>query len=189
MKSYILPAVRVLFVFTLLTGIIYPVTMTLLSLVIFPHQANGSMIENDGKIIGSELIGQSFESEKYFHSRPSAIHYNPIPSGGTNWGPTDKRMADSVKARRERYIERNNLPAGTKVPNEILFASSSGVDPHIPPEAALMQVHRISRARGLDTGSIKILVERFIEPEQFGLFGDPRVNVVILNLALDEELH
>jgi potassium-transporting ATPase KdpC subunit len=185
MKTYILPALRILFVFTLLTGIIYPVAMTLLSLAVFPYQAKGSMIEKNGTIIGSELIGQGFESEKYFHSRPSAIGYNPQPSSGTNWGPTDKRMADSVKARRECFVAQNNLPAGTEVPKEMLFASSSGVDPHISPEAAMFQTERIAKVRGLKNDVVKKLVEDFTEGPQLGIFGDPRVNVLKLNLALD----
>ena len=188
MRTYILPAVCILFVFTIFTGVIYPVAMTFLSLVLFPHQANGSMIEKEGTIIGSELIGQGFTSDKYFHSRPSGIGYNPQPSSGTNWGPTDKRMADSVKARRERFITQNNLPAGTEVPKEMLFASSSGVDPHISPEAALLQVKRIAKARGIEPAKVKILIGNVTEGLQFGMFGNPRVNVLKLNLALDEEL-
>jgi len=186
MKTYILPAVRILFVLTIFTGIIYPVAMTLFSLVVFPHQANGSMIEKDGTIIGSELIGQGFTSDKYFNSRPSGIGYNPQPSSGTNWGPTDKRMADSAKARKERFITQNNLPAGTEVPKEMLFVSSSGVDPHISPEATMLQVERIAKVRGLKSETVKKLVRNFTEGAQLGLFGNPRVNVLKLNLALDE---
>ncbi|MFA6542193.1 MAG: potassium-transporting ATPase subunit KdpC [Bacteroidota bacterium] len=189
MKTYIIPALRILAVFTLFTGIIYPVAMTLLSLAVFPYQANGSMIEKNGTIIGSELIGQGFVSDKYFHSRPSAIGYNPIPSSGTNWGPTDKRMADSAAARREQFVTQNNLPAGTAVPKEMLFASGSGVDPDISPAAAMMQAERIAKVRGFDphkTSELKVLVQRHTENAQFGLFGDPRVNVLKLNLAVDE---
>ncbi|MDD8018184.1 MAG: potassium-transporting ATPase subunit KdpC [Bacteroidota bacterium] len=189
MKTYILPALRLLLVMTVFTGIIYPIAMTLLSLVVFPYQAKGSMIEKNGVIIGSELIGQKFESDKYFHSRPSAIDYNPMPSSGSNWGPTDRRMADSVKARSARFIKQNNLPPGTVVPKDMLFASASGVDPHISPEAAIMQVERIGYVRGFNAekiSSLKKLVEAFTEGPQMKLFGDPRVNVLKLNLAADE---
>lgn len=175
--------------FTIVTGVMYPFAMTILSWVLFPYQANGSMIEKDGTMIGSELIGQEFVSEKYFCSRPSAIRYNPQPSSGTNWGPTDQRMADSARTRGEKFKIHNNLPAGTVIPGEMLFASSSGVDPHISPEAAALQINRVAHIRGFNTDqakALKELVQQLTEPPQFGLFGDPRVNVLKLNLALDE---
>lgn len=186
MKTTIHQAFRMFLVLTVFTGIIYPVAMTLLSLAVFPYQANGSMIEKNGTIIGSELIGQGFVSDKYFNSRPSGIGYNPQPSSGTNWGPTDKRMADSVKARAEQFKKHNNLPTGTVVPIEMLFASSSGVDPHISPEAALLQLERIAKARGMESAKVQKLVGHFTEGLQFQIFGKPRVNVLKLNLALDE---
>jgi K+-transporting ATPase ATPase C chain len=189
MKIYILPALRMLLVMTVFTGIIYPVAMTLLSLAVFPYQAKGGMIEKNGAIIGSELIGQKFISNKYFHSRPSAIDYNPMPSSGTNWGPTDKRMADSVKARTAQFKLQNNLSATMIIPKDMLFASASGVDPHISPEAAQLQIERIAKVRGFNTeqtSSLKKLVEDFTQGPQLKLFGDPRVNVLKLNLALDE---
>jgi potassium-transporting ATPase KdpC subunit len=190
MKTFILPAIRMMLIMTVFTGIIYPVFMTLLSHAVFPYKANGSMIEKNGTIIGSELIGQRFIEEKYFTSRPSGIDYNPMPSCGTNWGPTDKRMADSVRAQRQRFIEHNFLPVGTTVPQEMLFASASGVDPHISPEAAMMQVNRIARVRKLnldETHFLKKLVEDFTKGPQFGILGNPRVNVLKLNLTLDRE--
>jgi potassium-transporting ATPase KdpC subunit len=189
MKKNILPAVRLLIVMTILTGVLYPVAMTVFAKAVFPFQSNGSMIERNGNRIGSELIGQEFTSSKYFHSRPSAIQYNPMPSGGTNWSVTDKRMADSVKARREKFIDQNNLSAETVVPKEMFFASASGVDPDISPQAALLQIERVAKVRGFDarkTSALKELVQRSIEKPEFGLFGDPRVNVLRLNLALDE---
>jgi potassium-transporting ATPase KdpC subunit len=191
MKAYILPALRLLFVMTVFTGIAYPITMTLLSFAMFPHQARGSLIEKNGTIIGSELIGQEFVSDKYFYPRPSGIGYNPMPSCGTNWGPTDKRMADSAKARAARFTERNSLLRGTVVPKEMLFASGSGVDPHISPTAAKMQVNRIAQARRLNADeilSLNKLVEYFTEGPQFGILGESRVNVLKLNLALDRDL-
>ncbi len=189
MKKYILPSLRMLFVMTVFTGIIYPVAMTLLSLAVFPYQAKGSMIEKNGAIIGSDLIGQKFISDKYFHSRPSGIDYNPMPSSGTNWGPTDKRMADSVKARTAQFKLQNNLSAATIVPKDMLFASASGVDPHISPEAAQLQIERIAKVRGFSaeqTSLLKKLVEDFTQGPQLKLFGDPSVNVLKLNLAVDE---
>jgi potassium-transporting ATPase KdpC subunit len=189
MKTTILQALRMVLVMTVFTGIIYPVAMTLLSLAMFPYQAKGSMIEKNGVIIGSELIGQKFISDKYFHSRPSAIDYNPAPSCGTNWGPTDKRMQDSAKARTAQFKLQNNLATTTIVPKDMLFASASGVDPHISPEAAQMQVEHIAKVRGFNQAqitSLKKLVEDFTQAPQLQLFGDPRVNVLKLNLALDE---
>ena len=189
MKTTILQALRMLFVMTVFTGIIYPVAMTFLSLAVFPYQAKGSMIEKNGTIIGSELIGQGFVSDKYFTSRPSGIGYNPAPSCGTNWGPTDKRMRDSANARTAQFKLQNNLSATTIVPKDMLFASASGVDPHISPEAAQMQIERIAKVRGFNPAqlsSLKKLVEDFTQGPQLQLFGDPRVNVLKLNLAVDE---
>jgi len=189
MKTTILQALRMLFVMTVFTGIIYPVAMTLLSLAVFPYQAKGSMIEKNGAIVGSELIGQGFVSDKYFNSRPSGIGYNPMPSCGTNWGPTDKRMQDSAKARTAQFKLQNNLSAAMIVPKDMLFASASGVDPHISPEAAQLQIERIAKVRGFNTeqtSSLKKLVEDFTQGPQLKLFGDPRVNVLKLNLAVDE---
>lgn len=188
MKNTILPAIRLLLVLTVLTGILYPLSMTRLCGIIFPYQANGSMIRKEGTVIGSELIGQRFISDKYFHARPSAIDYQPIPSSGTNWGPTDKRMQDSVRVRAERFVMQNQLPAETTVPKEMLFASGSGVDPHISPEAARLQIKRIASIRGFtedQTAALHTLVNVHIERAQFQLFGESRVNVLKLNLALD----
>ncbi|MCK9408571.1 MAG: potassium-transporting ATPase subunit KdpC [Bacteroidetes bacterium] len=189
MKTTILQALRMLLVMTVFTGIIYPVAMTFLSLAVFPYQAKGSMIEKNGTIIGSELIGQRFVSDKYFNSRPSGIGYNPAPSSGTNWGPTDKRMQDSANARTAQFKLQNNLSAATVVPKDMLFASASGVDPHISPEAAQLQIERIAKVRGfnpMQLSSLKKLVEDFTEGPQMKLFGNPRVNVLKLNLAVDE---
>lgn len=188
MKSTILPAFRLLLVLTLLTGVIYPLGMTFLAGLLFPYQANGSMILKDGNIVGSELIGQSFSSDRYFSSRPSAIGYDPIPSSGTNWGPTDKRMKDSAQARAAKFIAQNHLSAETVVPKEMLFASASGVDPHISPEAARLQIRRIASVHGFNrerTAALQTLVDDLTEGAQLQLFGEPRVNVLKLNLMLD----
>lgn len=188
MRTVVIPSLRILMFFTILTGILYPVGMTFIALGLFPYQANGSMVEQNGRVIGSELIGQGFTDDRYFHPRPSAIACDPVPSSGTNWGPTDARMADSVAARRAAFLRNNRVPDGVSVPNEMLFASASGVDPHISPEAALLQVDRIAAARGFDslaTAGLKRLVQRTIEPAQFALFGERRINILKLNLALD----
>ena len=190
MKRSLIVSLRMLSVLTLLTGVLYPAVMTLFAQFLFPRQANGSLIIKNGNVVGSELLSQDFSSEKYFHARPSAIGWNPAPSGGTNWGPTDKRMADSAAARTKRFRDENGLAADVPVPPEMIFASASGVDPHIGPDAALLQVNRVARARGLDsiaTEKLRTLVVSRIEGPQFGLFGMPRVNVLLLNRALDAE--
>jgi potassium-transporting ATPase KdpC subunit len=192
MKNYFLPALRILVVFTILTGVLYPVAMTLLAQWIFPHKANGSMVIQNGTISGSELIGQKFTSDTYFHSRPSAIDYNPLPSGGSNFGPTSKALQDSVHANKQQFIGQNKLAAGVDIPKEMLFASGSGLDPHISPEAAFLQVARVASARHLDsskTEQVKLLVQQYTETPQWNIFGQFRVNVLKLNLALDHEFH
>jgi K+-transporting ATPase ATPase C chain len=192
MKNYFLPALRILVVLTILTGVLYPVAMTFLGQWMFPHQANGSLVTQNGTIAGSELISQKFTSDKYFHSRPSAIDYNPLPSGGSNFGPTSKALQDSVHANKQQFISQNKLVAGVEVPKEMLFASGSGLDPHISPEAALLQVARVAYARHLDaskTEQLKWLVQQCTEAPQWNIFGQVRVNVLKLNLALDHEFH
>jgi K+-transporting ATPase ATPase C chain len=189
MKNSILSSLRALFVLTIMTGVLYPLLLTFVAWVFFPHRANGSLIVSNGRIVGSVLIGQRFESPRYFQPRPSAIRYNPVPSGASNLGPTSRALCDSVQARRTTLVTMNGLPPNAKVPTDMLFASGSGVDPHISPESALMQVQRVARARGLDSVqavSLEALIKRVTEPRQFGLLGEPRVNVLELNLALDK---
>jgi K+-transporting ATPase ATPase C chain len=190
MKTYVFPSLRLLSVLTILTGVLYPIAMTLIAQILFRHQTQGSMIENKGTIIGSELIGQQFLSNKYFWPRPSVIDYNPLPSSGSNFGPTSRAMVDSMNARKVRFIKQNHLPLNILVPQDMLFASASGLDPHISPEAAFLQVARVVRARELDstkTLQINNLVQRFTEFPQWNIFGQERVNVLKLNLALDRE--
>jgi K+-transporting ATPase ATPase C chain len=189
MKNSILSSLRALFALTILTGVLYPLLSTFIAQQFFPRRANGSLITRDGTTVGSDLIGQRFASARYFWPRPSAIGYSPVPSGASNLGPTSRALRDSVQARRTTFVETNRLPPNAEVPTDMLFASASGVDPHISPASALMQVQRVARARGLDSTqavSLDSLVERVTEPPQFGLLGDPRVNVLKLNLALDE---
>ncbi len=171
---------------TIIAGMIYPLMITLAGQAIFPGKANGSLIKVDGKLIGSELIGQKFTSDRYFWSRPSAVDYNPLPSGASNLGPTSAALRDSVRARKEA-LEKANAGSG-KVPVDLLFASGSGLDSDISPEAAMYQIDRVARARGLDNGGkIKLikLVESKIKQPDFGILGEPRVNILALNLALD----
>ncbi len=188
MKNNFLISLRALLVFTILTGIIYPALITLVAQLFVSDRANGSLIKGDTTVKGSELIGQNFKSDRYFQSRPSAIEYNPFPSGASNLGPTSETLRKFVNERRESFIEKNHLSPDIAVPADMLFASGSGVDPHISPEAALLQITRIAHARGLDRLNPEILVKLVndhTEKPQFGILGKPRVNVLRLNLAMD----
>lgn len=189
MKKNIIISLRLLFFLTVITGVIYPLLMTLISNAVFPHQSTGSMIHSGETIMGSELISQDFSDMKYFSPRPSAISYNPIPSSGTNQGPTNTVLKDSVEKRRKRYIEVNNLPEGSHIPEDALFASASGVDPHISIENAVLQSNRIALARNFDENKRIILgelINRLIEKPQFGILGEERINVLELNIELDK---
>jgi K+-transporting ATPase ATPase C chain len=190
LKTQIISSIKILAIMTILAGVLYPVLMTVIAQLVFPNKSNGSMIEKKGEVIGSELIAQKFQSDKYFWGRPSAIDYNPLPSGSSNLGPTSKALKDFVEERRKHFIEKNFLPPNTIVPTEMLFASGSGIDPHISPESAFLQVDRIAQARGFDEQKkalLKTLVQNHIEAPQFGFLSEPRVNVLKLNLALDEK--
>lgn len=188
MKTQTIIAIRFLLVMTILTGIIYPFFMTGVAQLTFPAKANGSLITKDGKIAGSRLIGQKFDSSIYFWSRPSAIDYNPIPSGASNFGPTSKKLKEQVKERRRLFAAVNYIADTSAIPKEMLFASASGLDPDISPEAALLQLKRVAMARNLnETKKQKVeqLIKNKTQGPQFFLFGEPRINVFELNLALD----
>jgi potassium-transporting ATPase KdpC subunit len=180
---------KIFLFFTILTGIVYPLFITGIVQVIFPAKANGSLIAKDNKIVGSELIGQQFDSTIYFTSRPSAISYHPLPSGGSNYGLTNKKLKDLVNERKKQFIGFNQLDSLTVIPSEMLFASASGLDPHISSQGALLQADRIARARHLDSGQKQHLlqcIKDLTEAPQFLVLGEERINVLRLNLEIDK---
>ena len=196
MLREIRPAIVVLVALTLITGLAYPLAMTGIAKVVFNHQAEGSLIERDGKIVGSALIGQEFKSDKYFHGRPSATTapdpadpaktvaapYNAANSGGSNMGPSNKALIDRVQADLDKLKKEN---PSAPVPADLVTTSASGLDPDISPEAAYFQVPRVASARNLTQDKVRQLVNDHVEERFLGLLGDPRVNVLLLNLALD----
>jgi len=187
MKTIII-SLKIFLIFSILTGVVYPMVITGITNVAFPHKANGSLIIEEGKTIGSELIGQQFDSTIYFMGRPSATSYNPLPSGGSNYGLTNDKLKNLVEERKQHFISFNQLDSLTEVPSEMLFASSSGLDPHISPKAALLQVERIAQARGFTTDQkqqLQKLVGERTEKPQFLFLGEERINVLLLNLEVD----
>ena len=183
-KSAIRPAISFLLLFTLLLGLAYPLAITGIAQLVFPYQANGSMVRDGEQLVGSALIGQNFASPGYFHPRPSAAGdgYNAAASSGSNLGPTSQTLADNVKA---RVATARAEGVRGPVPADMVTASGSGLDPDISPANALAQVNRVAVARGLDEAEVKALVEKSIEYPTLGVLGDPHVNVLLLNRQLD----
>jgi len=188
MKTLI-TSLKIFLFFTVLTGIVYPLLVTGIAQLTFKHKANGSLIVEGNKVVGSELIGQKFDSAIYFSSRPSAVSYNPLPSGASNSGPTNLRLKTDFYKRKTDFIRVNRLDSQTEIPSEMLFASASGLDPHISPGAALLQVERIAVARGFNSvqkDMLKKEIKKLTEKPQFSIFGTERINVLNLNIVLDK---
>jgi potassium-transporting ATPase KdpC subunit len=185
MKLFI-QSILLTIVFTVLTGILYPLVITGIAQIAFRDQANGSLIVRDGKVVGSELLAQQFTGDKYFWPRPSAGGYATVPSGASNLGPTSQALQSNVTANAAAFRTGNKMAADAPVPADMVFTSASGLDPHISPEAARLQIARVAAARGIGADQVKALVEKFVESPQWGIFGEERVNVLRLNLALDD---
>jgi K+-transporting ATPase ATPase C chain len=189
MWQQMFPAFRAVLLMTVLTGLLYPGVVTGLAQVLFHDQAIGSLVEQNGHAIGSSLIGQNFAKPEYFHPRPSAAGsdgYDSTASGGSNYGPTNQKLIDRVKGDEEKFRKENPDFSGP-IPADLLTASASGLDPHISPASASAQVARVAKARGVDEGVLAKLVDANVEGRTAGFIGEPRVNVLMLNLALDNQ--
>ncbi len=188
MKSIII-SLKLLVILTVLLGIAYPLLITGFAQVFFKDKANGSFISKNEIIIGSSLIGQSFEDSTYFSSRPSMVEYNPLPSGASNQGLSNIELYQTVMKRKERFFADNQLSMKDTIPSEMIFASGSGLDPHISPQAAKLQINRIVRNRNfseIQKQNLVDLIDKMTEQPQFGIFGKRRINVLLLNMRLDE---
>lgn len=187
LRKQIVPAVLMTMVLSVLTGLVYPGVVTALAQLAFPRQANGSLVVAHGRVVGSALIGQSFTRPEYFHPRPSAAGngYDATASGGTNKGPTDRKLADTLIAGAVQAAVTNDGAVRGRIPTDMATSSASGLDPHISPANARLQIARVARTRGVTPSTIAKLVDAHTEGRQFGFFGEPRVNVLLLNLAVD----
>ncbi|MGH8933832.1 MAG: K(+)-transporting ATPase subunit C [Egibacteraceae bacterium] len=190
MRRQLLPALRIVVVMIVVTGLAYPLLVTGISLLVFPGKANSSLVRRDGVVVGSALQGQVFTADEYFHSRPSAAGedgYDGSATSGSNFGPTNEEFLALVSERVSEYRSRNGLAPDAAVPVDAVTASGSGLDPHISVANALLQVPRVSRARGVPEGQVETLIARNTQGRGLGVLGEPGVNVLLLNLALDEE--
>jgi K+-transporting ATPase ATPase C chain len=187
LRNQLRPALMMTLVLCVITGLIYPGVVTALAQLLFPRQANGSLVSVNGKVVGSAIIGQPFTQPYYFHPRPSAAGngYDDTLSGGTNLGPTSAKLADTLIAPAIDSAVKNDGAVKGKIPSDMVTSSGSGVDPHISPANAMLQVARVANARGVSDATMRALVEQHIEGRQFGFFGEPRVNVLLLNIAVD----
>jgi K+-transporting ATPase ATPase C chain len=189
MWQQILSAFRAILLMTVLTGLLYPGVVTGLAQVLFHDQANGSLIERNGQVVGSSLIGQNFTKPEYFHPRPSAAGsdgYDSTASGGSNLGPTNQKLIDRVKSDEDKF-RKDNPDFNGPIPADLLTASASGLDPHISPASAQAQIARVAKARGIDQVVLAKLLDMNVEGRTAGVLGEPRVNVLLLNLALDKQ--
>jgi K+-transporting ATPase ATPase C chain len=185
--KHLRPAIVLTLLLCVITGLLYPAVVTALAQLIFARQANGSIVEVNGHPVGSELIGQAFTAPYYFHSRPSAAGagYDATASGGTNKGPTDRKLADTLIAGAVAQVVKEDGVERGKIPSDMVTSSGSGLDPHISPGNAALQIARVARERRVDADAVRKLVEQHTEGRQFGFLGEPRVNVLLLNVALD----
>lgn len=189
MWQQLLPGLRIKLFMTLLLGVVYPLAMTGISQVLFPHRSNGSLITQGEKVIGSDLIGQNFTKPEYFQPRPSAAGndgYDATASGGSNFGPTNQKLVDRVKASIEKFRKENPDYHGP-IPADLVTTSASGLDPHLSPDSAMAQVPRVAKARGVSVEQVNQLVGQLTEGPDLGVLGEPRVNVLRLNIALDQQ--
>jgi len=186
LRKQLRPAILMTLVLCVITGFIYPGVVTGLAQLLFNRQANGSLVRVNGRVVGSELIGQPFTRPEYFHPRPSGAGngYDATASSGTNKGPTDRKLADTLVGPRTDSLVAAGVPKGS-IPTDAVTASASGLDPHISPANAYLQVARIARARGVDSAAVRRVLDAHVEGRQFGFFGEPRVNVLMVNIALD----
>lgn len=184
-----LTSLKILAFFTLLTGVVYPLLVTGIAKTVYPRQANGSLVADGNSVIGSSLIGQDFDSTIYFWPRPSAVSYNPLPSGGSNYGMANPKQVSLVGERKEKFIAANHIGNDSTIPSEMVFASASGLDPHISPEAARLQSNRVAAARNFNDAQkqkLDELIGNLTEKPQFLFLGQERVNVLLLNLETDK---
>lgn len=185
MTKLIIQSLKLTLVFTVLTGLAYPLLITGIAQTFFRDQANGSLQISNGKIVGSTLLSQKFESPRYFWPRPSASNFETVPSGASNQGPTSQILQSAVLARIEAFRDAHALNKKASVPADMAFQSGSGLDPHISPESASLQIHRVARSRNIPESMVQDLVAQTTEPSQYGFLGERRANVLLLNLALD----